>query len=51
LFGSPIPADVSDDEILSRLLALNLERAAEEAKSIPAKIPKISREKLVGELI
>jgi len=27
------PADLSDDQILERLLALNLERAAEEAKA------------------
>ena len=27
------PADLSDDQILERLLTLNLERAAEEAKA------------------
>jgi hypothetical protein len=27
------PADLSDEQILERLLALNLERAAEEAKA------------------
>ena len=45
------PADLPDDEILSRLLALNLERAAEEAKSIPAKKPKTSRQKQADEMI
>ena len=44
------PADLSDDEILSRLLDLNLERAAEEAKSAtPAK--KAQRGKGDGELL
>jgi type II restriction/modification system DNA methylase subunit YeeA len=45
------PADLPDDEILSRLLALNLERAAEEAKSTPAKEPKTSRQKQADEMI
>ena len=44
------PADLSDDEILSRLLALNLERAAAEAKSAtPARKPQ--RAKAEDELI
>jgi len=45
------PPGLSDDEILARLLALNLERAAEEAKSTPAKQPKTSRAKQADELI
>ena len=44
------PADLNHDEILSRLLALNLERAAEEAKAAkPAK--KTQRGKSDGELL
>jgi hypothetical protein len=34
------PADLSDEQILERLLALNLERAAEEAKAANVKKPK-----------
>ena len=37
------PADLTDDQILERLLALNLQRAAEEAKAAKAKMPKTSR--------
>ncbi len=33
------PADVSDEQILEKLLALNLERAAEEAKAAKVKSP------------
>ena len=45
------PADLTDELILERLLALNLERAAEEQKAAKAKRPKASREKRSGELI
>ena len=37
------PADLSDEQILEKLLALNLERAAEEAKAANVKKPKTSR--------
>ncbi len=45
------PADLSDEQILERLLALNLERAAEEAKAAKVKQPKTQREKQTDELI
>jgi hypothetical protein len=45
------PADLSDESILEKLLALNLERAAEEAKVAGLKKPKTSREKNVDEMI
>jgi hypothetical protein len=45
------PADLSDEQILERLLALNLERAAEEATSANAKKPKGQRSKQEGELV
>lgn len=45
------PADLSDEQILERLLALNLERAAEEAKAAKVKKPKTSRAKQADELI
>jgi hypothetical protein len=45
------PADLSEDEIIARLLALNLERAAEEAKNAKTPKPKVSREKKAEELI
>jgi hypothetical protein len=45
------PADLSDEAILEKLLALNLERAAEEAKSANLKKPKTSREKNGDEMI
>jgi hypothetical protein len=46
------PHDLTDDEILSRLLALNHERATEEAKSIKAPSKKrTSRAKTAEELI
>ena len=35
------PADLTDEQILERLLALNLERAAEEAKAAKVKKPRI----------
>jgi hypothetical protein len=45
------PADLSDEQILERLLALNLERAAEEAKAAKVKRPKAQRGKQAEELI
>jgi hypothetical protein len=45
------PADLTDDQILERLLKLNLERAAEEAKTAQIKKPKTSREKRADEMI
>ncbi|MBI2929679.1 MAG: class I SAM-dependent DNA methyltransferase [Verrucomicrobia bacterium] len=39
------PADLTDEQILERLLALNLERAAEEEMAAKVKKPKASREK------
>jgi len=45
------PADLTDEQILERLLALNLERAAEEAKSAKVKQPKTSREKHEDEIV
>ena len=43
------PADLSENEILSRLLALNVERAEEEKAVKPSKA-KTSREKTEAEL-
>jgi hypothetical protein len=45
------PADMSDDEILSRLLELNLARAAEEKKSAKTAPPKAQRAKGESELL
>ena len=45
------PPDLTDDQILERLLALNLERAAEEGKTASLKKPKSSRSKREDELI
>ena len=45
------PADLSDDEILSRLLALNLARAAEEAKATGIKKPRTVRQKTEDEML
>jgi hypothetical protein len=45
------PADLSDEQILERLLALNLARAAEESKAAKAKKPKPAREKRADELL
>ncbi len=45
------PADLSDEQILEKLLALNLERAAEEAKAAKVKKPKTTREKRADEMI
>jgi hypothetical protein len=40
-----------DDQILERLLALNLERAAEEAEAAKAKPPKPSRPRHADEML
>jgi hypothetical protein len=45
------PPDLSDDQILERLLALNLERADDEAKTAKVKAPRISRERAGGEML
>jgi hypothetical protein len=45
------PADLSDEHILERLLALNLERAAEEAKEASKCKRKTQREKHAGEMV
>ena len=45
------PADLSDEQILEQLLALNLARAAEAAKATIAKPPRISREKRSDEIL
>jgi hypothetical protein len=45
------PANLSDEQILERLLALNLERAAEEEKAAKVKKPQKTREKHAGEVI
>ena len=45
------PAGLPDDEILTRLLALNLERAAEEARAAAQTKPKSQRSKAVEELL
>jgi hypothetical protein len=45
------PADLTDEQILEKLLTLNLERAAEEAESAKEKKPKTSRERSSDEMI
>jgi hypothetical protein len=45
------PADLTDDQILEKLLALNLERFAAEEKFAKIKKPKTSREKTDDELL
>lgn len=45
------PADLSDEAILEKLLALNLERAAEEAKAAKVKKPKVQRAKTADEMV
>ena len=45
------PADLTDEQILERLLALNLERAAEEAKAAKVMKPKAQRAKAADELV
>ena len=44
-------ADLTDDQILEKLLALNLERAAEEQKAAKVKPPRTSRQKHADELV
>ncbi len=45
------PANLTDEQILEKLLALNLERAADEAKAAKVKKPKAQRAKEAGELV
>ena len=45
------PADLSDEQILEKLLALNLERAAEEARTSETQKRRTTREKHAGEMI
>jgi hypothetical protein len=45
------PVDLTDEQILERLLALNLERAAEEAKAAQVKKPKAQRGKTADEMV
>ena len=45
------PADLTDEAILEKLLALNLERAAEEAKAAKVEAPKAQRAKHTEEMI
>ena len=45
------PADLADEEILERLLALNLERAAEETHAAQSLKPKTQRDKSEKEMI
>ena len=45
------PADLSDKQILEKLLALNLERAVEEAKAARVKKPKTQRGKTETEML
>jgi alanyl-tRNA synthetase len=45
------PADLTDEQILERLLALNLERADEEEKAARQVKRKASREKRADELL
>lgn len=45
------PADLTDEQILEKLLALNLERAAEEFKAEKVKKPKAQRTKHEDELV
>ena len=50
-YRESFPADFTDEQILEKLLALNLERAAEEAKAAKVKKPKTTREKNTDEMI
>ena len=45
------PPDLTDDQILERLVALNLERAAEDEKQSKAPKPKTQRPKHQDELV
>jgi len=42
---------LTDEQILEKLLALNLERAADEAKAAKVKQPKTTREKRTDEML
>ena len=44
-------ADLTDEQILEKLLALNLERAAEEAKAATVRKPNASRDKRADEML
>jgi hypothetical protein len=45
------PVDLTDEQILERLLKLNLERGAAEAKAAQVTKPKTSREKRADEML
>ena len=45
------PADLTDEQILEKLLALNLERTTEEAKAAREKKPKLQRGRRADELV
>lgn len=45
------PADLTDEQILEKLLVLNLERASEEANAAKVKKPKAQRSKEADELV
>ena len=45
------PADLSDEQLLERLLALNLARAAAEVESAKAKKPRTTRDMRTDELV
>jgi alanyl-tRNA synthetase len=45
------PVDLTDEQILEKLLALNLERAAEETKAASVKKSKAQRTKRADELV
>jgi hypothetical protein len=45
------PADLTDEQILERLLALNLERAAEEEKAARVNKPKLQRARQADEML
>ena len=45
------PPDLSDEQVLERLLALNLERVAAEASAAKATRPRITREKHADEML
>jgi hypothetical protein len=49
--SSGFHADLTDEQILEKLLALNLERAAEEAKAAKMPKPKAQRTKQADELV
>ncbi len=45
------PVDLTEEQVLERFLALNLERAAEEEKAAKVKRPRTSRAKREDELV